>query len=201
MDEPPRSRWIPVTAMAVFAAIAVALGWFLLDPRHGEAAAQTPSLPDLAGRVLEPSCRQGQCRWLRVVRLETVSATARGELRRLVARGGSSRYGDEAPQAYSAAVPVRWEAQDRADYAFCSIERPAYAFPGEPGETGGLVLHYLDLFDLGGYQLSSATMYMRLCHDLPFDPEDAAPLRRLGYRPGTRSEQVEGVAPEDLARF
>jgi hypothetical protein len=93
---------------------------------------------------------------------------------------------------------VAWEARDRHEYAFCSTERPAYAFPDE---TGRLILHYLDLFSLAGYQLPSATVYMRACHDRTLNWENRAALRRLGYRPGTRSDQVEGAAPEDLARF
>jgi hypothetical protein len=209
-ETPPRRRWILAAVIAAcVAALVAALVSTLLDRRPAESskdavapaagnAGAWPALPDLAGRILPVACRQGECVWLRVARVETVTATPRGELRRLTGRGGRSLYRDEAPEAYGASVPVRWEAEDRSSYAFCSAERPAYAFPDE---TGALVLHYLDLFDLGGYQMASARMYLLVCHDLPFDGEDAAPLRSLGYRPGTRSEQVEDAAPEDLARF
>lgn len=206
---PPRNRWVFALALVALAALVAGLGWLLLDRQRGgtprekaapaaESAKARPALPDLAGRVLAVGCRQGECMWLRAVRVEIVTASPRGELRRLVGRGGRSLYADEAPDAYSASVPVRWEARDRASYAFCSTERPAYAFPDE---TGALILHFLDLFELGGYQMASAGMYMRVCHDLPFDGENAAALQRLGYRPGTRSEQIENAAPEDLARF
>lgn len=181
-------RWILVI---VAIALAVPAGWAMAGRDEARA------FPDLAGRVLLAGCRQGQCVWARVVRVETVSATARGELRRVVQRAGTSSHGDDVPDGYSASVPVRWEARDSSSYAFCSTARPGYAFPDE---SGRYVLHYLDLFDLAGYQYSSATMYMRICHDLAFDPENAAALRSLGYRPGTRSEQVEDGAPEDLAR-
>ena len=78
----------------------------------------------------------------------------------------------------------------------CSRVRPAYAFETE---TGGFLVHYLDLYDLAGYQMASATLYMRVCHDR--GPAGAAVLRRLGYRPGTRSEQTEGEHLEALTRF
>jgi hypothetical protein len=150
-----------------------------------------------ADRVLQGGCRQGECSWLRVARIERVRGNAEGELRRVTGRRGTSRYGGEPPRAWRAHLGVAWEPQERAEYAFCSRRRPAYAFPG----GDGYILHYLDLFDLAGYQMASARMYMRICHDRDFDPERLAPLRRLGYRPGTRSEQVEDAAPERLADF
>jgi hypothetical protein len=156
------------------------------------------TLPDLAGRVLLGGCRQGECRWMRVVRIESVSTVPQGELRRLTVRSGGSRYEDEAPERYSDAVRVEWDAADHREYAFCSRDRPAYAFPDD---SGGYILHYLDLFDLAGYQLASAQSYARICHDLDFDGDNAEPFRRLGYRPGTRNEQLENGRPEDMTRF
>lgn len=153
----------------------------------------------LGGRVLAPSCRQGQCVWLRVGRVEGVAANPHGELRRVVARRGTSVHPDGSlPSGHGPGVRVAWERRDRPYHVFCSRERPAFAFDGGGGRH---VLHYLDLFSLAGYQLSSATHYLRFCHDRAFDPEDQAALRRLGYRPGTRNDQVEDGAPEDLARF
>jgi hypothetical protein len=150
--------------------------------------------PDLAGEVILAGCRQGECAWVRIVRLESVSTSRHGELRRVTRRSGSSSGDADAP----APTDVRWEARDRADYVFCSTERPAYAFPGD---DGGYIIHYLDLFDLAGYQMSSAGLYLRLCQDQPFDPEDDGAIRALGYRPGTRNEQVEHARPEDMAAF
>ena len=43
---------------------------------------------------------------------------------------------------------------------FCSTARPAYAFE----EDGQLITHYLDLYDLAGYQQSSGLLYARFCH-------------------------------------
>lgn len=165
--------------------------------------AATPSgapdrLPPLAGRVILSGCRQGECAWLRVARIETAARNSRGELRRLTGRRGTSLHRNGIPpRAYGRTVRVTWETRDRSEYAFCSTGRPAHAFSDD---SGRYILHYLDLFDLAGYQYSSATMYMRICHDLAFDPENAAVLRNLGYRPGTRSGQVEDAAAEDLAR-
>jgi hypothetical protein len=168
--------------------------------RPAAASQATAPVPDLAGRILADGCRQGECRWSRVVRLQSVSTMPQGELRRLTARGGVSTYDPmgEAPEAYGDSVGVRWDPADRDEYIFCSRERPAFAFPDD---GGGYIIHYLDLYSLAGYQLSSARTYMRVCHDAQFDGEDAPLLRRLGYRPGTRSEQVENGAPEDLTRF
>jgi hypothetical protein len=165
-------------------------------------AATPPNAPDrlpaLAGRIIRVGCRQGECGWLRIVRIEVAAANSRGELRRLIGRGGGSLYGNgHPPRAFGRAVRVQWDARDHEQYAYCSTERPGLAFPGRQGRYD---LHYLDLFSPAGYQLGSATVYMRMCHDLTFVEGDTARLRRLGYRPGTRSEQIEGAAPKDLAR-
>jgi len=158
------------------------------------------ALPDLAGQILDDGCRQGECHWSRVVRLESVSTSPQGELRRLTARRGVSTYdpmGDP-PEAYGEGLDVRWDPADRSDYIFCSRQRPAFAFPDD---DGSLIIHYLDFYDLGGYQLNSAQTYMRVCHGLQFNAQDSAQLRQLGYRPDTRNEQVEHGRPEDLTRF
>jgi hypothetical protein len=161
----------------------------------GRLALSSPS--GLAGRVILSGCRQGQCSWLRVTGSERLSANAHGELRRVTGRHGTSVHGDRAlPSRYGPRLRIEWEPAERSDYVFCSRERPAYAFADEAGH----IAHYLDLFDLAGYQYSSASMYMRLCHDRAL-PSGTATLRRLGYRGGTRNEQVENARPEDLARF
>ena len=160
---------------------------------HGAAAAP---LPRLAGRVILAGCRQGECGWLRIVAAESVARVAEGELRRMVARRGSSVHDGRLPEREREAR-IAWEANDSVGYAFCSARRPAYAFERE-GE--GLIVHFLDLYDLAGYQFVSAGLYMRLCHGRERLPR-AAVLRRLGYRPGTRSEQVEGATPETMTRF
>jgi len=177
---------------------ALAVGALLAWPLAAAPPAR-PRLPNLAGRVLLVGCRQGECVWLRVARVERVAANSHGQLRRIVGRRGLSLYANGIPpRGYSRAIRIRWSARDHREYAFCSIERPAHAFPDERGR---LILHYLDLFSVAGYQLSSATTYMRLCHNRAFNEEDRAVLRRLGYRPGTRHDQVEDASPEDLARF
>jgi hypothetical protein len=209
MDPGARRLWILVAA-AITLTAGLAAFWFAWHRRPepvvteeplsplAENPAPEPALPSLSGRVLLAGCRQGECRWSRVARLERVATVPQGELRRLVAREGTSNYQDEAPETYSAAVPIAWAAADRSDYAFCSRERPAFAFPGDEGHY---LLHYLDLFDLAGYQFASARAYMRICHDAQFDGEDRALLQRLGYHPGTRNEQVEAGDPRDLTRF
>jgi hypothetical protein len=201
-------RLIPIVLVI---AVLAGLVWLYLNRQQDEVpappppappVAQTaeagPSLPDLAGQVLQSGCRQGQCVWLRVARAQSVSTSPHGTLRRLTARRGLSRYDDDAPEAWSPTIQATWDPRDQNVFAFCSTERPAYAFPDE---EGAYIIHYLDLFDLAGFQMASAATYLKLCHDRPPEIDDAAGLRALGYRPGTRDEQVEEGSPEDMARF
>jgi hypothetical protein len=215
MDENPGARWKMIAVAATIAALLVLLGWVLLarsrnepsadavlasapvpavEGAPGKAPAPATALPDLAGQVLLAGCRQGECAWVRIVRLESVSTTIHGELRRITLRNGLSTDSGDAP----APTNVQWEARDRADYAFCSTERPAYAFPAD---EGGYLIHYLDPFALAGYNMSTAGLYVRFCHGQAFDSEDEAAIRALGYRPGTRNEQIENARPEDMAAF
>ncbi len=62
-----------------------------------------------------------------------------------------------------------------------------HAFENEEGE---IIVHFLDLLNLAGYQRAYAGQYMRLCHARARLPGPQA-LRALGHRPGTRSEQIE----------
>jgi hypothetical protein len=178
------------SARLAFAALTLSLGL------GGCAAGPAASAAENQGTVIRAGCRQGQCSWLRIVRTEEVEAVPEGRLRRIVARHGTSLYpSGSVPR--NAPRSTRWAAADRADYVFCSTVRPAYAFPDE---GSGLIVHFLDLHDPAGYQLGSARLYMRFCHGL-----DAVPvterLRALGYAPGTRSEQIEGVRPDAMTRF
>lgn len=152
------------------------------------ATTQAP-LPRLENQVLLGGCRQGECGWLRVISMSRVSRVPQGELRRIEIRRGSS------PDPGRRRPRIAWEPETRTDYVFCSTARPTYAFEGEDGE---LVTHYLDLFDLAGYQQSSGQTYARFCHGRALTTRQ---LRALGYRPGTRNEQIEGGTPEDLTRF
>ncbi|HYI47835.1 MAG TPA: hypothetical protein VEX35_05150 [Allosphingosinicella sp.] len=150
--------------------------------------AQAP-LPRLENQVLLGGCRQGECSWLRVISMSRVSRVPQGELRRIELRRGSS------PDPGRRRPRIAWQPETRTNYVFCSTARPTYAFEEE---DGGLITHYLDLFDLAGYQQSSGQLYARFCHGRALT---TGRLRALGYRPGTRSEQIEGGSPEDLTRF
>jgi len=158
------------------------------------ATAEVP-LPRLENRVVLAGCRQGECRWIRIIALSRAAGVPQGELRRVSLRSGSSLHRDGRIPRDERRARIGWEAGTRTDYVFCSTARPAYAFQDE---EGALVIHYLDLYDLAGYQMSSGSLYMRLCHDRAPTPRT---LRALGYRPGTRSEQVEGGSAADLTRF
>jgi hypothetical protein len=157
------------------------------------AASQAP-LPRLQGEILAPHCRQGECAWTQVIGIARMSRVRQGEVRRVIVRRGASLHRDGRLPDRVAQARIRWERGTRANYVFCSTRRPAYAF----SESGGLIVHYLDLFDLAGYQQSSADLYMRFCHGRGFSIRAA---RALGYRPGTRSEQVENARVTDLTRF
>ena len=154
-------------------------------------------LPALVGRTILAGCRQGECRWLRISDMTTTARVGEGELRRLVVRRGTSVHLDGDVPRREREARIDWLAADSVDYAFCSTVRPAYAFERE---NGGLLVHFLDPFDLAGYQMASAGLYMRFCHDRDRLP-DADGLRRMGYRPGTRSEQVEDATLETMTRF
>jgi len=157
------------------------------------AAAQSP-LPRLQGQILTPYCRQSECAWTQVIGIARMTRVRQGELRRVIVRRGSSIHRDGRFPDRAAQVRIRWERGTRANYVFCSTRRPTYAF----SEASGLIVHYLDLFDLAGYQQASADLYMRLCHGRSYSVRAA---RALGYRPGTRNEQVENVRVADLSRF
>ncbi len=155
------------------------------------------ALPELAGRTILAGCRQGGCRWLRVGAVDSAARQPEGELRRMVVRNGSSTHVDGDLPDRPDDADIDWDASDKTGYAYCSTTRPAVAFERD---GGGLLVHFLDPFDLAGYQTVSAGLYMRLCHGREHLP-DAAALRRLGYAPGTRSEQVEDATLETMTRF
>lgn len=150
----------------------------------------------VAGETILSGCRQGECGWLRVLRLGAPTSVPQGVLRPMQVRRGSSVHLDGKLPNRPRDARIEWEGQASMTYAFCSVRRPAYAFESD----GSLVVHFLNLYDLGGYQYVSAQLYMRLCHGRVSLPNNAA-LRRLGYRPGTRSEQVEARSPEVMTRF
>jgi hypothetical protein len=153
--------------------------------------------PQPEGRIVQVECRQGACQWARIAEIAPVASGRDGELRRLTYRSGSSM--DDGTAGAGSAID--WAASDRSDYAYCSTVRPAFAFPDDTGDAdGALIVHHLDLFNLGGYQFASAKLYGLVCHDLDAVVEAEPALRALGYRAGTRSEQTRAASPEGLLR-
>jgi hypothetical protein len=147
-------------------------------------------------RILLTSCRQGECGWMRIVSSVVQSRNPNGILRRITVRRGTSLNPDFHLPSRASEARIEWRRLDSVEYAFCSRRRPAYAFP----DDGRLIVHFLDPFDLGGYQFGSAAHYFRFCHGRNTMPSPRA-MRRLGYRPGTRSEQIEAHTPEVMTRF
>ncbi|HEY0113863.1 MAG TPA: hypothetical protein VGB59_12050 [Allosphingosinicella sp.] len=183
---------VPILARA--AALALACG-------SAACAAPAAEAPQAKAEAIQPiirgGCRQGQCRWLRVQSSESADPIEQGQLRKVVVRSGTSHHPDDNVPREPPRKGIEWEDRDQTYYAFCSIHRPAFAFPDE---SGGYVVHFLDLYDLAGYQSASADTYMRICHALDEVPEPEI-LRTIGYRPGTRSEQVEAADPQVMTRF
>lgn len=148
------------------------------------------------GEVIAGGCRQGQCAWLRILATPPPRPFPEGVLRAITVRRGFSTHLDGSVPRRPPLARIDWDTVSRDNLVFCSTRRPAFGFEGEQG----LIVHFLDLYDLAGYQMSSADLYMRLCHQRPGLPR-AALLRRLGYRPGTRNEQVENATVATMTRF
>ena len=152
-------------------------------------------------------CHMEECSWLRLVSNSAVATTNDGELRKYLAfRGLSYHRNGDYPDRFSKRVAIDWEHKSHPTYVSCSRRRPAVAWKetGEGRNKGRWYAHYLDLFDLYGYNTSSAVIYADACHHMNLlglnsGDEDKA-LRRLGYHPGTRSEQVNLAGPMDLLK-
>jgi len=139
-------------------------------------------------------CHMMECSWSKPVSNVAVRTTPRGTLRKVVAIQGTSVHRDDYPSRYQASIRIGWE-KPATQYVLCSRSQPAFAF--RSGKRW--VAHALDLFNLGGYNTASATAYLRACHGVEYDREDIEKvIRGLGYRPGTRGEQVEIASPEQL---
>lgn len=140
-------------------------------------------------------CHMMECSWSKPVANVAVRSTPAGTLRKVTALRGTSAYRDEPPSRYRPSIRIAWEKAAAVDYVLCSRSQPAFAF--RSGKRW--IAHALDLFNLGGYNTASAIAYLRACHGVDYDRADIDQVMRgLGYRPGTRSEQVEIARPEQL---
>jgi hypothetical protein len=140
-------------------------------------------------------CRMMECSWSRPVSNVAVRSTSAGTLRKVTAFRGTSVHRDDVPSGFDESIPIEWQKPAAVQYVLCSPSRPALAF--RSGKRW--VAHALDLFDLPGYHTASAIGYLRACHGVDYHREDIAKVMKdLGYRPGTRSDQVEIAGPEQL---
>jgi hypothetical protein len=154
------------------------------------AAAAAPAGP--APRLVY--CHMMECTWSKPVSNVATRSTPRGVLRRVVAIYGSSVHRDDYPSRYHASIRIDWK-KPAISYVLCSRSQPATAF--RSGKRW--IAHALDLFSLYGYNTASAVTYLRACHGIEYDRSDIDKvMRSLGYRSGTRSEQVEIARPEQL---
>lgn len=155
------------------------------------ALAAVPAEP--APKIVQ--CRMTECVWSTTVANVAIRTTSAGSLRKITAFRGTSVHRDDLPSRFDESIPIAWGKRPSDEYAFCSRSRPALAF--RSGRRW--VAHALDLFDLPGYHMASAVSYLRACHGVEYDREDIEQvIRGLGYRPGTRSDQVEIDRPEKL---
>lgn len=153
------------------------------------AAAADGTAPDLV------QCRMMECSWSRPVSNVAIRSTSAGTLRKVTAFRGTSVHREDLPSSFEGSIPIDWEKRASVQYVLCSRSGPALAF--RSGKRW--VAHALDLFDLPGYQGASAVIYLRACHGLDYDREDIEEaMRDLGYRSGTRSDQVEIDRPGQL---
>ena len=140
-------------------------------------------------------CRMMECIWSRPVSNVAVRSTPAGTLRKVTAFRGTSVHREDVPSGFHESIPIEWEKRVAVQYVLCSRSRPALAFRSGKRWTA----HSLDLFNLPGYHSASAIAYLRACHGIDYDREDIDKvMKELGYRPGTRSEQVEIVRPVQL---
>jgi hypothetical protein len=154
-------------------------------------AAAAPAGP--APRLVQS--RMMECAWSRPVSNVAVRSTAGGTLRKVTAIRGTSAYRDDPPSRHHPSIRIDWEKRASTDYVLCSRTQPALAF--RSGKRW--IAHALDLFNLPGYHTASAIAYLRACHGVDYGRADIdEAMRGLGYRPGTRSEQVEIARPEQL---
>jgi hypothetical protein len=139
-------------------------------------------------------CRQMECSWSRPVSNVAIRSTSAGTLRKVTAFRGISTYRTNAPSAFDGSIAIEWQKPAAVQYVLCSRSRPAVAFRSD----GRWIAHALDLFNLPGYHTASAVGYLRACHrlDYHFREDVDKAMRDLGYRPGTRSDQVEIARPE-----
>ncbi|MES2987577.1 MAG: hypothetical protein V4808_06710 [Pseudomonadota bacterium] len=153
------------------------------------AIAPTPfPAPKTPTGVLQISCRQGECRWQRISKIERVRAGGGEVLRKLTSRSGFSTHGafGDPPKRFSPRLRVQWDKAPRVEYVLCSKRRPTVIFHSD----GEFVVHRLGLASLGGYEYATATLYMQACHNLAPGRWSEKQVPSMGYG-GQRGQQDE----------
>lgn len=169
-----------------------------------EKAVSPPPAPepvDPYAGAIQTGCRQDVCSWEKLLAVRTVRRTSRGTLKVEETYQGTIVHRDGSyAETYSSALPIEWEKAPVQTYVFCSTQQPSTAFKDRwEGGSGRWIGHLLNLYETYGYNTPSAQTYMRVCHGIDFHRRDIDKvLSRLGYRPGTRDEQVDLARPTDL---
>jgi len=145
-------------------------------------------------------CRMDECSWFKEKSRALVLRNSDGELIRFTTLEGASRHPDDRyPTHYTPRLHVRFK--EVTSYVFCSHSRPSVAFHVDDGPNGAEWLaHMLDLYDLFGYNSSSAVTYLLACHGIYQHGQTLSDVaRHLGYHRGTPNIQIELRKPSDLA--
>ena len=151
----------------------------ILSPALLAAAADPFPAPKTPTGVLRISCRQGECYWQQIQRIERVRG-AKGEvLRKLTSRTGLSTHDlyREPPSRYSKRIRVQWKAAPAVEYVLCSKRRSATIFESD----GAFVVTRLGLANLGGYENAAAALYMHACHNLARERWSEKRMPGMGY--------------------
>jgi hypothetical protein len=162
------------------------------------AAAPEPfPAPRTPGGVVRMSCRQGECMWQQLQKIERVRGDRASVLRKVSSRTGRSTYSvDGSPPAYGPRVRIAWE-RPGTDYVLCSKRRPATAF-WDADEKQWIVTR-LNLTDLGGYQYAAANLYMLVCHNIAPARWSERGMRHMGYG-ATPSDQTRHAKLAEMLR-
>ncbi|HEX8303014.1 hypothetical protein [Sphingomonas sp.] len=129
--------------------------------------------------VLQISCRQGECRWQKIQRIERMRGGNGEVLRKLTSRAGMSVHlNGRIPARYSPRLRIEWERAPKIEYVLYSKRRPTTIFGSADSE---FVVTRLGLGDMAGYEYAGGTLYMQICHNIAPSRWTERQIQKLGY--------------------
>jgi hypothetical protein len=161
------------------------------------AAAPDPfPAPRTPTAVLQISCRQGQCVWQQLMKIERIRASNGEVVRKVTSRVGRSTHSVYGNPPARAPKNTEWERGPGIDYVRCSKRRPATAT--YDAEDRDWRVTQFNLTDLGGYQYGAATLYMQVCHNVAPGKWRENRMGRLGYGKTASDQSRYGTEREML---